>query len=91
MACGPTAEEMYVEEGVYEVVDPPHRVVYNLRHQVSGHQDFQTRITVTFEAQDDRTLVTLVDAGFPDDEMRQEFEGGWPGFLDNFVRLLAAS
>lgn len=90
VACGPSAEQIYVEDGVYEVVDPPHRVVYTCAHRLPGRSPFQTRITVTFEARGDQTLVTLVDAGFPDDEMRQEFEEGWPPFLATFARVVAS-
>ena len=90
VAFGPSTNEMSVEEGVYEFVDPPHRVVYTCVHRVAGRATFRTRVTVTFVASGDRTLVTLVDAGFPDDEMREEFEGGWPSFLAFFARVVAA-
>lgn len=90
VACGPSADELYVEDGLFEMVDPPHRVVYTCTHRVPGRPIFHTRITVTFEAQGDQTLVTLVDAEFPDDEMRREFEDGWPSFLDTFAQVVAA-
>lgn len=89
VACGPSADEPYVEDGVFEVVDPPHRVVYTCAHRVPGRPIFQTRITVTFEARGDQTLVALVDSGFPDDEIRREFEDGWPAFLATFARVVA--
>jgi uncharacterized protein YndB with AHSA1/START domain len=59
VACGPSADEPYVEDGVFEVVDPPHRVVYTCAHRVPGRPIFQTRITVTFEARGDQTLVAV--------------------------------
>ena len=89
VACGPSRDEMYVEEGRFEVVDPPHRVVYTCAHRMVGRDPFETRITVTFDARGDQTLVTLVDSGFPDDEVRGEFERGWPAFLDTFQAKVA--
>lgn len=89
VACGPALDEMYVEEGVYEVVDPPHRVVYTCVHRIPGRPVFETRVAVTFERRGDRTLVTLVDDHFPDDDLRRQFAGGWPAFLDSFVRIVA--
>jgi hypothetical protein len=45
---------------------------------------------VTFEATPDRkTLLTLVDAGYPTEEQRDRHESGWPGFLDRFERTVA--
>jgi hypothetical protein len=53
-------------------------------------KSFETRITVTFEATPDRkTLLTLVDAGYPTEEQRDRHESGWPGFLDRFERTVA--
>lgn len=51
--------------------------------------DKDYRFEVTFEARGDRTLVALVDDGFPDEDARRLFEGGWPAFLDTFGRVVA--
>lgn len=90
VAFGPSPGEMTVEEGVYEVVDRPHRVVYTCRHRIPGREEFVTRTTVTFEPRGSQTLVILVDAGFPDIEQRRHFDDGWPAFLDSFARSAAA-
>jgi uncharacterized protein YndB with AHSA1/START domain len=90
VASGPSAEEMFVEEGVFLVVEPPHRVVYTCRHVLDDHAPFETQVTVTFEACGSQTLVSLVDAGFPDERLHRLFQGGWPEFLDTFVRTVAA-
>lgn len=87
VASGPSRQEMFVEEGVFLLVEPPHKVVYSCRHEIEGHDPFETLVTVTFEAQGDRTLVTLVDAGFPDEETRRRYQAGWPEFLDSFAQM----
>ncbi len=51
---------------------------------------FETRITVTFEEEPDgRALLTLLDSGYPTEELRDSHESGWPAFLDAFARTLA--
>jgi uncharacterized protein YndB with AHSA1/START domain len=88
---GPTPDEVYVEEGVFEEVDPPHRVVYTTRYAFpDGRPRFQTHVTVTFEPRGDGTLVTMLDTGYPSEEQRAAHERGWPGFLDAYARTLAS-
>lgn len=88
---GPTPEEMYVERGVFEEVDPPHRVIYTTVHEFpDGRPSFQTLVTVTFEPRGDRTLLTLLDTRYPSEELRETYEEGWPEFLDRFEAALGA-
>jgi uncharacterized protein YndB with AHSA1/START domain len=86
---GPTPEEMYVLEGVFEEVDPPRRLVYRSVFRYPDGRSFATRVTVTFEAQEGKTLLTLVDAGYPSEQERATYEQGWPDFLDAYARTLA--
>jgi uncharacterized protein YndB with AHSA1/START domain/catechol 2,3-dioxygenase-like lactoylglutathione lyase family enzyme len=87
---GPTPDEMYVEQGVFEDIDPPHRVVYTTVYEFpDGRPSFRTRVTVTFEPRGDRTLLTVLDTGYPSEEQRRAYEAGWPDFLDAFERTLA--
>ncbi len=37
-----------------------------------------------------RTLMTIVQSGFPTAEVRDEFAGGWPSILDGLRRAVAA-
>ena len=88
---GPSRDEMYLEHGVFEEIDPPHQVVYSTLYEFpDGRPGFETRVTVTFEARSDGTLLTIRDTGYPSDEERARNESGWPGFLDRFERTLAA-
>lgn len=90
VSFGPTPDEMYHDEGVFEVVEPPHRLVYTAVMRFPGRDSFETRISVTFqETPDGKTLMTLFDRGYPSKERRDEHERGWPAFLDAFERTLA--
>jgi uncharacterized protein YndB with AHSA1/START domain len=85
---GPKGDPMYTEEGIFEVIQAPHRLIYR---QIMAMPDgtVETRVTVTFEERDGKTLLTLLDTGFPTEEQRDEFERGWPDFLDAYERSLA--
>jgi uncharacterized protein YndB with AHSA1/START domain len=85
---GPTGDPMYTEEGVFEVIEVPHRLVYRQIMRVADGSSVETRVTVTFEERDGKTLLTLLDAGYPTEEQRDEFERGWPDFLDAYERSL---
>lgn len=86
---GPTRDEMYLEHGVFEELDPPHRLVYTTLYEYpDGRPSYETRVTVTFEAHDRGTLVTVLDTGYPSREQRDANEQGWPSFLDAFERTV---
>jgi len=88
---GPTRDEMYLEHGVFEEIDPPNRLVYNTLYEFpDGRPSFETRVIVTFDARDEGTLMTVLDTGYPSEEQRARHESGWPGFLDAFERTLAS-
>jgi uncharacterized protein YndB with AHSA1/START domain len=83
---------MYLEHGVFEEVDPPDRVVYTTLYEFpDGRPSFETRVTVTFEARPEGTLMTVLDTGYPSEGQRDRHEAGWPRFLDAFERTLVAS
>jgi uncharacterized protein YndB with AHSA1/START domain len=85
---GPTGDPMYTEEGIFEVIEAPHRLIYRQIMAMPDGTSVETRVTVTFEERDGRTLLTLLDTGFPTGEQRDEFERGWPDFLDAYERSL---
>ena len=87
---GPTGDLLYTEEGVFEVIEAPHRLVYRQVMSVSDGSSVETRVTVTFEERDGKTLLTLLDAGYPTEEQRDEFERGWPDFLDAYERSVVS-
>jgi uncharacterized protein YndB with AHSA1/START domain len=90
VSFGPARGEMNLEEGVFEVVDPPRRLVYSAVIRLPDGQSFETYMTVTFEeTRDGKTLLTLIETGYPTEEQRDSYEGGWSAFLARFERALA--
>jgi uncharacterized protein YndB with AHSA1/START domain len=88
---GPSAEESYRIEGVYQEVDPPNRLVYNSVFRYPDGRSFETLTTVTFEARSGQTLLTIIDAGYPVGEDLGMFEAGTVAVLDAFTRAVGAS
>jgi uncharacterized protein YndB with AHSA1/START domain len=49
----------------------------------------ETTVTVTFESQNGKTLLTIRQTGFEREEDRDGIQGGWPGILDTLERLVS--
>jgi uncharacterized protein YndB with AHSA1/START domain len=85
---GPSPDETYAVGGVYQVVDPPRRLVYSSVFRYPDGRSFETVTTVTFEARSGQTLLTFIDAGFPTGEDLGMFETGTAAVLDAFERVV---
>jgi uncharacterized protein YndB with AHSA1/START domain len=85
---GADEQTMYREHGVYTVVDRPYKVEYTMVFTFPDGRSFETLTTVTFEERDGKVLLTLLDAGYPNEEQRDAHQNGWPGFIDNYERTL---
>jgi uncharacterized protein YndB with AHSA1/START domain len=73
-------------EGEFQVVDPPHRLVYTWR----AGEDQASRVTVRFESRDQATEVIVVHEQIPSEAIRESHEGGWRGCLEGLDRHFAA-
>ena len=90
VAFGPAGETPYRETNLFSEVSRPSRLAYASRFHMADGATFDTKITVTFEAKDGKTLLTLVQSEFLNEEHRDAHKGGWPGFLDRLGRVVAA-
>lgn len=73
--------------GVYQVVDPPRRLVYTWAWE-EGSAQGDTLVTVEFnERGADQTEVVLTHERFPNAEIRDRHQHGWTGCLEKFVSL----
>jgi uncharacterized protein YndB with AHSA1/START domain len=88
VSFGPGAER-YVEEMTYSVVERASRVAYTEVFRMPDGSSFTTELDVTFEAHDGKTLLTIVQTGFPDADVRDAHQGGWPNFLDRLEQVVA--
>jgi uncharacterized protein YndB with AHSA1/START domain len=72
------------ETRVFSVVDRPNRLVF--RNSIGGANwgpGVESEVTITFEDQDGKTLVTVVQSGFENEQGRDRvLKYGWPIQLD---------
>jgi uncharacterized protein YndB with AHSA1/START domain len=76
---------------VFTEIDRPRRVAatFSMAFSDSGRTENST-VSLTFEDQDGKTLLTLVQGGFETEEERDAYLGGAPGFLDALQRAVGS-
>jgi uncharacterized protein YndB with AHSA1/START domain len=76
---------------VFTEIDRPRRLAYELSMYVSDwERTIDSTVTLTFEEQDGKTLLTSVQGGFESEEDRDSYLSGAPDFLDALQRVVAA-
>jgi uncharacterized protein YndB with AHSA1/START domain len=69
-------------EGEFELIEPPHRLVYTWR---SG-EDPQSRVTVRFEPRKEATEVIVIHEQIASEAIKKSHVQGWSGCLDSLER-----
>lgn len=88
---GPDADTLFHETQTFLEIDRPHRLVTESTGGGPDGSAMTTRIEVTFDAQDDGCLVTVVQTGFPAVEVRDFFnQEVWNGALARIEAYLRA-
>ncbi len=88
---GPEGKEPDRETRVYSVIDRPQRLVFlHSMEVVEWQRTVETQMTITFEQQDGKTLLTMVQTGFDREEDRDGFLGGWPSYLDTLKGVVTS-
>jgi uncharacterized protein YndB with AHSA1/START domain len=86
---GPNRDELFRETQVFRVIDRPHHLVTTSTGSSPDGAVMVTDVDVTFEAQGDGTLMTVVQSGFPSVEMRDFFTTyAWVGAFDRIQAYL---
>ena len=90
-AWGFSPDEMFRETNVFEVIDRPRRLVSKSTGSSPDGQTVDTQVEVTFSDEGGKTLMTVVQTGFPNEEMRDFFaDTGWNGAFDRLNAYFAA-
>jgi uncharacterized protein YndB with AHSA1/START domain len=83
---GPSRDQLFSETQVFRVIDRPHRLVTSSTGNDPEGNTMSTEIEVTFEEQEGGTLMTVVQTGFPTEEMRDFFTTyAWVGAFDRIT------
>ena len=86
---GPDRDNLFHETQTYLVIDRPHRLVTESTGGGPDGSSMTTHIDITFEAVDGGTLMTIVQSGFPDVDVRDFFsQQVWVGALDRIEAFL---
>lgn len=85
---GPEGEQ-YQLTYVFTEIDRPRRLAatFSMHYTESGRTE-NSEVSLTLEEQDGKTLLTLVQSGFPTEEERDAYLSGAPGFLDAWQRAV---
>jgi glutathione S-transferase len=74
--------------GTYQKIERPHAVSYTWDwEEEDHHMGIATLVTVTFQAVDGGTEVTVVHDGFPVEEAKDAHEMGWGSCLNQYERV----
>ena len=87
---GPSRRRLYRHRHVFEVIDRPRRLVLATTESRPDAPSLALAIEFTFEAQDGRTLMTMIQTGFPTTELRDEHARGAPNAFARLERFIHA-
>ena len=88
---GFSPEEMFRETNTFLVIDRPLRLVSRSEGSSPDGATIETDVEITFRDEGGKTLMTVVQTGFPDEELRDFFaKEGWNGAFDRISAYLAA-
>jgi uncharacterized protein YndB with AHSA1/START domain len=78
--------KVHIKRGNYREVVAPERLVFSYAWEdANGNPGHEMCITVTFQAQDGKTLLTLRQTGFADLPERDSHRGGWTTCVERFA------
>jgi len=90
VAFGSSRNELYRFTHTFEVVDRPRRIAFASTQTAPDGSSFDTDVEITLEERDERTLMTVVEKGFPSAEVRDLHEVGLPHAFDRVERFVRA-
>ncbi|MGH1564591.1 SRPBCC family protein [Mumia sp. DW29H23] len=86
---GPDRDHLFREVQTFLEIDRPRRLVMESVGFDPTGESMTTRVEITFEADADGTLMTVVQSGFPTPEVRDFFTGEvWVGAWDRIEAFL---
>jgi uncharacterized protein YndB with AHSA1/START domain len=88
---GPSPDHLYQHRSVFAVIDRPRRIVLATTERRPDRPSFDFSVEFTFAEQDGRTLMTVIQSGFPTRELRDEHGRGVPNAFARLERAIRAS
>jgi uncharacterized protein YndB with AHSA1/START domain len=92
ITMGPTRAEAFSESNVFTEIDRPHSLSFGSTLTLPDRTRLERDVEARFaEAEHGKTLVTIVQKGFPSAELRDLVAGGVVRLLDALERVTAQS
>ena len=88
IAFGPSPGELYRHRHVFEAIEHPRRLLLATTETRPDGSRFAFSTEFTFAPRDRATLMTMVQSGFPSDELRDEHGRGLPHAFDRLAGAL---
>lgn len=88
VAFGSSRSELYRFTHTYEVLDRPRRIAYASKETAPDTSSFDTDVEITLEERDGKTLMRVVERGFPSAEERDLHAVGLPRTFDRVARFV---
>ena len=89
VAFGPSPSQLYRHEHLFQAIERPRRLLLATTETRLDGSSFKTELEFTFEDQDGKTLMTMVQRGFPTVELRDEHERGLPNAFARLQRIVS--
>ena len=87
---GPSPDQLFWEDQTFLEIDRPHRLVTSSTGGTPDGDTMTTTIEITFEEAAGGTLMTVLQSGFPTEEMRDFFTTyAWVGAFDRITAYFA--
>jgi uncharacterized protein YndB with AHSA1/START domain len=87
---GPSSRRLYRHRHVFRVIDPPRRLVLTSTETRLDGSSFDTELKFMFEEEGRKTVMTMVQRGFPSLELRDEHLRGVPNAFARLERAVRA-
>jgi uncharacterized protein YndB with AHSA1/START domain len=87
---GPPGREPARESNVFEEVERPRRLVFRSAMTMPDGTEIDTHVRVSFDLEDGKTRIRIVQRGFPSSELRDDFESGWGSIVEGLERVVGS-
>jgi uncharacterized protein YndB with AHSA1/START domain len=88
VAFGPSRGELYRFTHLFRTIDRPRRVAFATTETAPDGTSFDLDVEIAFEERDGKTLMTVVQRGFPSAEVRDLHGVGQPNAFDRLARFV---
>lgn len=84
-----STQAIYVVHGVYQVIQPPHKLVFTWRWENPEMDIGTSLVSIEFRAKGNRTELQLTHERLPTPETRLQHNEGWESILEKLKRFLS--